>query len=289
MQLRNRIYPYPVLMSGGDYYNNSHFSTKVSQTIEGYNVKLCFSVDLNDERLLELIKKGDALYVHHIECSQTCFRKIIKTKDNDYVYVLKDTDVNGLVQVCSFIVANTDIENYTNSSFSADYRGWKFNIEKGCILAIGNQYSIRINKQKDDLKNTSSIFSVVKSMDPTDTVMSVDLGQQKIVITLPQTTYNQYSSIQSYVDIQPVMHSLLIIPSLSYVFAELRTSGDQLFEYEDYRWFRGLKKACKDIGIILDEEGLTSLDILKVSQLLLDSPIIKAIAFCSIEGGEYED
>lgn len=289
MQLRNRFYPYPVIVEGGDYYMDSSFSSTVRQIIEGYNVRLTLDVELNDVVISEMIEKGDAVFAHHIECPQTCFRDAVKTKSKQYEYLLKDTDVNGVVQICSFVIANRDIEKYTNASFSQEYRGWKFNIDKGCLLAVGNQYNIRINKQRDDLANTSSIFSIVKNMDPTETMVSVDLGQQKIVITLPEITYNQYSSVQDYIDVQPVMHSMLIVPALSYAFSELRRAGDQLFEYEENRWFRGLKKACSAIGIDLNEETLKNMDIIKVPQQLLDSPVSKAIAFCAIGGASYED
>ena len=81
-------------------------------------------------------------------------------------------------------IAEKDIDKYTNESFAADYRGWKFNIEKGCILAIGNQYNVRINKIRDDLANTSSIFSIVPNTDQTENNLLVDLGQQKIICLL---------------------------------------------------------------------------------------------------------
>ena len=289
MRLRNRFYSYPVLVEGSDYYLNSSFSSTVGQVMEGYNVRLTFEATLTDARLLEMIDNGDAIYLHHLECPQTCFRTAVRTKERHFELVLKDVDVNGIVQVCSFVIAARDIEKYTNESFSADYRGWKFNIEKGCVMAVGNQYDIRIEKQRDDLANTASIFSIVKNVDPSDTMVSIDLRQQKIVITLPSVTYNQYVSIQNYLDVQPVMHSMLIIPAISYALTELRRAGDQIYEFEDNRWFRGLKKACSAIGITLDEESLKSMDVIKVPQLLLDSPISKAIAYCSIGGAVYED
>lgn len=31
MQLRNKYYPYPVIVEGGDYYENSKFSSSVNQ------------------------------------------------------------------------------------------------------------------------------------------------------------------------------------------------------------------------------------------------------------------
>ena len=288
MQLRNRYYPYPVIVEGGDYYENSKFSSSVNQEMEGYDAQITITVELNDTLLLQKIEQGEVVYAHHIECPQTCYRRVIKTKEKVKDILLKDKDVNGIVQICSFIIAEKDIDKYTNESFAADYRGWKFNIEKGCILAIGNQYNVRINKIRDDLTNTSSIFSIVPNADQTENNLLVDLGQQKIVISLPEKTYQQYYNIQGYIDIQPAMHSMIIVPALVYVFSELR-STENLEEMEYYRWYRSLKKACNGIGINIDEEGLKKMDLFKVAQQLLNSPISKAIEYSAMGGGIYED
>lgn len=288
MQLRNRYYPYPVIVEGGDYYDNSEFSSSVNQEMEGYDAKITITVELNDTLLLQKIEQGEVVYAHHIECPQTCYRRVIKTKEKVKDILLKDKDVNGIVQICSFVIAEKDIDKYTNESFAADYRGWKFNIEKGCILAIGNQYNVRINKIRDDLANTSSIFSIVPNADQTENNLLVDLGQQKIVISLPEKTYQQYYNIQGYIDIQPAMHSMIIVPALVYVFSELR-STENLEEMEYYRWYRSLKKACNGIGINIDEEGLKKMDLFKVAQQLLNSPISKAIEYSAMGGGIYED
>lgn len=176
-----------------------------------------------------------------------------------------------------------------NSNFSNDYKGFKFNIEKGCVLAIGNQYNVHINKIKDDLANTSSIFSIVSSTDPLENMIKVELASQKLVISLPEKNYHQYYNIQGYIDMQPVMHSMIIIPALVYVFSELRRAGNQLYEYEDYRWFRSLTRACEAINVTIDEENLKNIEILTVAQQLLDGPISKAIEYCSMGGGIHED
>ena len=288
MQLRNKYYPYPVIVEDGGYYEGSSFSTELFQEMDGYNIKISLVSDLKDDTLLDLVNQGTVAYAYHVECPQTCYRKVIKSHNNSIDFVLNDTDVNGIVQICSFLVAEKDIDKYTNESFAPEYKGFKFNIEKGCILAIGSQYNIRVNKIKDDLANTSSIFSIVPNKDNTESNILVDWGQQKIVVKLPEITYQQYYNVQNYVDIQPLMHSMVIIPALIYVFSELKTMDD--FEgMEYYRWFRSLRKACEAINVILDGEGIKKIDCLKVSQQLLNSPIIKAVEYTAMGGGIHED
>ena len=83
MQLRNKLFPYPVIIAGGNYYDNSSFVSHVEQQLDGFNVKLKISVTLDNSEIEDYIKEGKVIYAHHIECPQTCFRRIIKTKSTD--------------------------------------------------------------------------------------------------------------------------------------------------------------------------------------------------------------
>ena len=288
MLLRNKYYPYPVIIEGGDYYINSSFDAEVEQEIEGYNVKLLFRAELNNDEIQDLLDAGMVEIVYHIECPQTCFRTCFRTRDKVSSYLLKDTEVNGNVQVCSFIVAKKNIDKYTNRSFSADYAGFRFDIEKGCVMAIGSQLNVRVNKIRDDLANTSSIFSIVPNKDQMETTVITDLSKNRIVIMLPEKTYGLYANMQNYMDVQPAMHAMIIIPALMYALNEIKQDKEQLYNYEEHRWFRSLKKACEGIGITISEETLANIDTYKTAQLLLNSPVLKAMEYLGTEGGSYE-
>ena len=287
MQLRSRFYTYPVITEEMDFYVNSSFNSDVEQVVDGYNIKLVLKAKLINPELERMLKEETVLYAHHIECTQTCYRNIILTSDNVKEFVLRDSEVNGLVQVCSFLVANKDIEKYSNELFAQDYKGFRFNIERGCILAVGSQVNLRINKVRDDFANTSSIFSVVPNMDETVTNIKIDTSGNKIIISLPKETFSVYSNMSTLMDIQSVMHSMIIMPALVYALTEIKESRTQLYNFEDYRWFRSLRKAAEKMNISFTEEGLSNMETFEVAQKLLDSPIPKAIYF--LRGDSDED
>ena len=82
---------------------------------------------------------------------------------------------------------------------------------------------------------------------------------------------------------------MIIIPALMYVFSELKSAKDQLYVYEDQRWFRNLRKSCEKIGYPINEECLENIDIVMLSQLILDNPLIGGLkAFAGTEE-YYED
>ena len=261
MQLRSRFYTYPVITDETDFYVDSSFETDVEQIVDGYNIKLVLRAKLVNPELENMLHEEKVMFAHHIECTQTCYRKIVLTNEESKEFILRDGEVNGIVQVCSFLVANEKIEKYSNSLFAQDYKGFRFNIERGCILAVGSQINLRVNKIRDDLANTSSIFSIVPNMDECVTDIKID--------------------------IQPVMHSMIIMPALVSALTEIKELRNQLYTFEDYRWFRSLRKACAKMNVSFTEEVLANIDAFELAQKLLDSPIPKAVNF--LRGDTDED
>lgn len=289
MQLRSKYFTYPIIVDGGDFYIDSSFETDVEKEMVGYDIKFIMSAKLSNPKLEEMLQQGEVVIVHHIECPQTCYREIIKTQDNIVEKLIKDSEVNGVVQICSFLIANKDIEKYSNDLFSQDYRGFKFDIDSGCVMAVGNQINFHINKVRDDLANTSSIFSIMPNLDPTVNSMKIDLTGDKIAIILPEIAFGIYKSMSTALDLQQAMYSMIIVPALEYVFSEIKLARNQLFIYEDQRWFRNLKKACNKLEISISEETLDNLDILTTSQLLIDNPVIDGLKIFAGSEADYED
>lgn len=289
MQLRSKYFTYPIIVDGGDFYIDSSFETDVEKEMVGYDIKFIMSAKLSNPKLEEMLQQGEVVIVHHIECPQTCYREIIKTQDNIVEKLIKDSEVNGVVQICSFLIANKDIEKYSNDLFSQDYRGFKFDIDSGCVMAVGNQINFHINKVRDDLANTSSIFSIMPNLDPTVNSMKIDLTGDKIAIILPEIAFGIYKSMSTALDLQQAMYSMIIVPALEYVFSEIKLARNQLFIYEDQRWFRNLKKACSKLEISISEETLDNLDILTTSQLLIDNPVIDGLKIFAGSEADYED
>src|SRR5690554_2491218 len=120
MQIRHKYFPYPVISEDNDSYENSSFITDTSSIKDGYNIKLILKSNVDNPTILKMIDKEELEFVHHIECSQTCYRMIVKTFDEKCEHTIPDNRVNGLIQVCSFIVATKDILNYSCSLFSSD-------------------------------------------------------------------------------------------------------------------------------------------------------------------------
>lgn len=287
MQIKNKYYPYPVIAAGNDSYEDAIFTSDADYAIDAHNVKLILCAETDNQMLNEMIRSGSVKYAHHIECQQTCFRKLVLTDEKVYEEIIHESLLNGIVQICTFLMANEDLVGYANPNFAKDYRGIKFNLDKGCVMAIGSQVNITINKDKEDLSRTSSIFSIRRDHDPSHTELQVSTTGAKIVILIPEKTCNQYLNLSNQAMFVPVLHSMVIMPALMQVLSELKEAAQQnvLYNYEELRWFRGLKKTAEKLQIKFDQDALAQIDVFKVAQQFLDTPVVKALAnICSGEG-----
>ena len=279
MKLKNKYFPYPVISQNNNSNIDSSFSTEIAKRREGSFIFFDFKSTLKDCMLSELLKSKQVAFAYHIECPKTCFRKLYTTQENIYTISLKETEISGEVQVCEFVIAQSNIDSYTNPAFSQVYKGWEFDIEKGAILAIACPYKLTIERDRDELSNSSSIFCIVQDLSEQPSMsMTIDLREDKIIIKLPKKAYYQYCSLQKNQAMLPHLDSMVIIPALIYVFSELKKG---LSEHENYNWLRGLKKACKRINFELTDENLSNCNIMEISQILLACPINDALEFCT--------
>ena len=88
MQLRSRFYTYPVITDETDFYVDSSFETDVEQIVDGYNIKLVLRAKLVNPELENMLHEEKVMFAHHIECTQTCYRKIVLTNEESKEFIL---------------------------------------------------------------------------------------------------------------------------------------------------------------------------------------------------------
>lgn len=283
MEIRYKLYPYPVLASYSDDYVDTSFDVAIDPKKDGHNIRIDFLADLNNPQLTQYLAEEKIKIVYHLECAQTGFRIALQTSNDELTHIISNKKVCGRLQICPFIVAIVDIPEYVNEFFHEDYRGFKFLIEAGCVMAVGKQINIDIDKDINDLSNTPSVFSIVKNADETALCMIVDMDQKKIVIKLPEKDYYNFKSIKDDATFQPVLNSLVVIPSLTYVLEELnRRTADERYEYSSYGWYRAIKKSLSiRFQCDLESDQFSEMNMLEVAQKLINTPLSDALQVLS--------
>ena len=281
MDIKYKLYPYPVLSYFSDDYCNCSFETAVDAEKDGYALKITCLGETDNQELAEIIAAGKASYVYHFECAQTGFREILSTSQNEAIRAIPDKKLNGRLQICPFIVATMDIFGYVNESFHEDYKGFKFDIESGCVLAIGKQVNFDIEKEISDLANTPSVFSIVKNSDDSVQEMLVDIHQNKIIIKLPEADYLNLRSIRNNFGVQPVLNSLTVVPALLYALEEVALKNPvERDDFSTYAWYRAVRKALNQKFLCdIESEEFSEQNMLRLAQRLINTPLPNALQF----------
>ena len=277
MHIKAKLYPYPVLTDFNDDYIESNFDMDVSITKNPNKIAIAVNALLENDGIKNLIQDGFAQYCLHIECPLTSFRKMVLFKEESKEIELNADKIEGVVNLCPFIIAVQDIEQYTNDKFNSIYDGISFDLEKGNFIAFGKEIQVRIEKESDNLSSVPSIFAVTEIKDESRKEIVIDNSGNKINIQLPSSTFYEFKLASLNPNSTTILHSVLIIPALMKCFEELKARREEMYLFEDKRWVRAVKKALSNHGVILDEDSIIGLDSFDVAQKLMDSTTNRAL------------
>ena len=276
MEIKYKLYPYPILWNKNDDYKMpSEFSAEIKTEENFKNTKLKIKFFLKDKEIEKLIRENKAEYVVHIEGTRTYFRDFISTRETEITYDLKDRDILGKLEINFFILAKQDIRGYRNDNFNEDYSSEAFNLKKGNIIAIADGYRFDIEKNDDELGKISSIFSICKKETVEQTGMTVDMSYEKIRIGLNITDYVNYSQLSQNPNKVDSVNSIIIFPALIYIFEQLKKDFTET-DYTEYKWFRALENIFKKNGQELNKELLENEISIDLAQRVLNYPIERA-------------
>ena len=292
MEIKYRLYPYPVLAPYSDDYRSGRFEVVIDPRKEGYDLQIDFAAVLTNEELKQLIRSGKAKYVYHMECARTGFRKVFQTEKEMASHRISDKQINGMLQICPFIVAVEDIHGYASPDFHEDYQGVSFEIEAGCILATGKMTTLDISKDIDELAQMPSIFSITKNGDAESRQMLVDYSGRKILIKLPVEDYYCYKQLSKTPQLQAILNSMTIIPALIYVLGELkRLPVEDRGENAGSLWYRVLSKTLlTKFSCDVETQDFEEQDPVSLAQSLINNPAAEALRMLAggISGGDEE-
>ncbi len=279
MEIKNRLFPYPVLSVDSDDYSDSEFNVTAEVVEQNTNnIVLKFNIDLNNKGMKRLVDKGLAEYVIHIECSTTAFRTTIHTFSQEETYRISNGKVNGEVTLLGMVVSRDEIPHFNNVLLNSDYDEADITIPNAAIMAYCNMPKLRVLKNYEELANDESLFSIVKRNtfdEYEEKPITFAFDTDRIKITVDEAVYKVYLQYKDNIQMQPLVHSLLLLPALVDVLDALRTQGAE--DYEDKRWFIAFDKMFEASGKdFVDDVIYGEGTIIEIAQEMLRSPIGRA-------------
>lgn len=271
----NRLFSYPVLTSMNDDYVNCFFKTTIKAMKRVRNLQISIECELDNSELLNLLEVSKAEIICHIECSKTKLRYIEKLELGINNIEIDSRFINENIEIVTFIIAKEDIIDYSSSKFNKDYNNTCFKIDRGQILAIASQVDIPIMKDIYDLSDVPSIITIVPS---NVKYMEVNMDDHKIMIKLPKRDFDNYSIFGKSISMHtPILHSMVIVPTLTHVIDELIKRNDDFEGYSDRRWFGVLKKKIESLNYDFNSDTMGRIGSLQLVQEILESPLSVAL------------
>lgn len=286
MQIGKKGYPYPILNNAQNFncYINDTYTLEFDEVEENDNYILKnIHINTNSKTLIDLLNNKKAKAMVMIECSSTIFKHSEEISIEPKDISIPINKLSGRVEISSITYATENIRDFKSEGFIEDYSGYSFNIEKYCPIAIDDGIVTKVEYDDLDDKKVSSIFSIVKSYNNDNNIMKVVNDDKKIKIELPENEYNNFDRLNGQSIFQHIFFSIIIIPALSMCLRdiqdEIKNNNKMLEDIVDiHTWFISIQKAYKKMmNIELTEDIFLSLDVLELSQMIMDNCITNSI------------
>ena len=287
MQIRNRLFPYPILNEEQDnstYHNKSLQFVYEEEDDDNYYILKGVQLSTNSEYLKELFEKGLAKALCIVECSKSVYRKSFKINIGTSIPEIKIAK-NNLIDkfvVSAFVYAAADIEISSNE-FNDDYKDITFSIDKYSILAASDGYSNY--SQRDERKDNvaSSIFSIIPNNDQTaENTYKVNLSDRKIEIVLSKGDFKNYELIYRYENYKEIFFSMILVHALEIALIKVKQKleSEEIDDIaSEYKWLLSIRDAYENLeGKDFDRDSLADdNNICLIAQKLLGNPLNKSL------------
>jgi hypothetical protein len=267
MRIKDRAFPHPVVGNGDDV--DAGFQAPVQVFRRGDSFEIEVTCQMSSKSLQKRIQAKEAAYGLHVECTKTFYRDLLPLKFKNGVakQKLSSHNVSGSVEVNVVAYATKEIPRYKVEDAHKDYGRKSFFVSQGDFLGITEGHLFNADIHQDMLRSVDSIMEIKRREDNVEK-MSVDFGNEKIVILLPKEDYATYKLVQFDKTFMNIAVSSIVMPVLM---EALRLVANPDDETGQCRWCDNLVLRMSKLE--LDPEGST----LENAQHILEMPVCRTL------------
>lgn len=275
MRIGKRLFPHPVINQSEELSGFKGCEFSLEYEIEQDDTNYVFKgihINLTSNRLIELLKQGKAKAVVVVECSYTVYRQVFSIGFEPTDVFIPLGRLRNKFEISSFIYATEDLM-YGSDEFLDDYKGYEFEIEKYDILAVDDGFQIKVEQDESKDKKVSSIFTIVKSSDPTMNTMKVESNDRKINITLPEEKFEIYDTLKNIDLFKNIFFATIAVPALIKYITMFKNKEYRIEDIVmEYGWFESVLVAYKEIhnGEELTDSRLSYMEPEKLAQEVIN-------------------
>ena len=292
MQVKSKIFPYPVLNNNKVYSNfpNAFFEISFTPAEDELAYVLSDIKFSTDSKLVNDLFDEEKIEIRLVvECSDTVFRKaFIIGKEPKNIKLFK-SDFTEKVDISMFAVATQDFVMSSNE-FDEDYQNIDFEIEKYDIVCANDGFNVRFKHDESENNLVKSIFSIIPNENINDGTFEVDCEMgKKITISLSDEDYKNCKIVNTVPTYKEVVFNMLLVPSLIEGLTLCKkTVQDGSNDLDDvgnkYTWFRSILSSYKRLyGKDLTLEDFINVSPVLLAQQLLGKPLGEALKKMVVE------
>lgn len=282
MRVVNKYYGYPVISNEGDDFKE-RFTLDVDSvrldSEEAILIKL--RIQMENQDILNLISKGQAMFTIHLEESKTCFREIVQFNEFEHDFKIPLGKIREKVEVCGFITTTQEIKKFKSESMHDFYRDIDINFEPYQIIGISTSSIIEVIKEEDEIKEPKSIFAIIANKDEDAKEYKLEWSESRIIIQMPTDDYSTYARLAERNRLsnqtQDILLASVVMPVIVETLNELKSSSTH---YVDKLWYKSIIQTFKDKKIdfekILTNSESDDFDSYYYSQVLFEGIYGKA-------------
>ena len=275
--------PHPVIGLGDDVDGEFNIGLQIVVKNQEFIIDE-ISVDINNDYFKSLFANKIITTAYKILCSSTLYSNTITGKIN---LKIPSAELSNTVLIECFLIANENIEKYTDVSFNPDSalgaNKGVFKIAKGAIVGIAGSYKIELNSAY-----VNGLVGII-NFNPTsiDQPISIDTSDNSVIIVNYPKKDDDADMVnllsQKSSKFKNTFFNLFLIPALTNAFKELIIADkENRFDdfIESYQWASIINSQSDDWHNDDDPYELAQLFLKKVvedkSKIAQAIPIVSA-------------
>jgi hypothetical protein len=257
-------FPHPVLSQDTADYPAGIFRTdfSVSEKPDSAEVRLDYTIDLQEPSLQKLIADDQASLGIFVTCRDTYYSKLVPLGLAGGQVNFEPGALMGRVTVQPMIWTRKQVEDFSLDHCHEEFGGGTTGFLAGDILALDDEFAINVGREK--LAQMETIFSIALMDSLPSGTFALNLDAERITVLVASDIYDTVNSLRKLPHGCPITLNSVFLPAVMQVLDTLREGAGT---FEGRRWYKVFEAKCTHLGI-----DPANCDLWESAQKLLQSP-----------------
>lgn len=240
-------FPYPVLTDLTNDYTTGKFifDVEIAEALSGSGrVSFRYSWKIEEDAIQDLVNTKKASVGLFVICLETYYNQLMSTEENIGTIEFEAGLLNGRVVLMPLVWASEEIDKYNNQNVHPEFMQTNLDLQKGAILALGDENVVIIGREK--LAPMETIFSLSKNDQVPEGETRILFDEHKIIINAAESTYMVINHLRNTKKGKPILLNSVYLPAVMDILFAIQDDPDL---YQDRNWFRVFNAKCQYLNI----------------------------------------